>query len=87
MCLWQMEGLVFPLHVPVDFCSMLGWDIVHISLPVVMFTWWWTWLMDVLYEVLAPVTQRSVPLLEEHQRNQLKTVKVISNTGNSSASN
>lgn len=39
------------------------------------------------YEVLAPVTQRSVPLLEEHQRNQLKTVKVISNIGNGSASN
>lgn len=28
-------------------------------LLVGMFTWWWTWLMDVLYGMLAPVTQVS----------------------------
>lgn len=58
-----------------------------IFLLVVMFTWWWTWLMDVLYGMLAPVTQRSVPSLEEHMRNQLKTVKVISDMGSGSTSN
>lgn len=61
-------------------------DLVTVFLLVVMFTWWWVWLMDVLYGMLAPVTQRSVPSLEEHTRNQLKTVKVISDMGSGSTS-
>lgn len=43
--------------------------------------------ISVLYGVLAPVTQRSVIFLEEHNGNELKTVKANSEMGNGSASN
>lgn len=37
--------------------------------------------MGMLYGALAPANQRSVPFLEEHKRNELKTVNVISDMG------
>lgn len=63
------------------------WDLVNVFLLAVVFSWWWTWLTDVLYGMLAPVTQRSGPFLEEHKRNQIRTVKVISDMGSGSTPN
>lgn len=42
--------------------------------------------MGMFYGVLAPATQRSVPFLEECERNEFKTLNVISDMGNGSTS-
>lgn len=81
-----MEGLVFPLYVPIDFCSDVGLGFgeclspgCHVSLVADV-------AVGVVCGVLAPVTQRSVLFLEEHKADKLKTVKANSEMGSGSTS-
>lgn len=82
------EELVFPFYFTVGFCSDVEFGIwCNVFLLVMILIWWWTWFTGVVYGVFAPASQRSVPFLEEHERNELKTVKEISDMSNGSAPN
>lgn len=48
------------------FVLLLGLGFVDCLSPGYIY---WTWFSGMLYGVLAPVTQRSVPFLEEHKIN------------------
>lgn len=61
-----MKGLIVLLYVLLTFVLLLGLGFVDCLSPGYIY---WTWFSGTLCGVLAPVTQRSVPFLEEHKIN------------------